>query len=1807
MLKVYRLNYYHSRFVLFVLCMIVSIIMGDFAHASAKPVSGAKMIGIKSGELRSAANLVDGCLPVSTMACSELKVGMPFNLSFDAAVSGTIGDKDGQGTGFRTVNSYSGGRAAEDGQPAVPGLPGYEPSRITLGGGRLQIVANKGIDYLTNNNQLNALGVKIDAVSKFQLEVKVVNPFNGSQAQQAGIWYGISDNTFIKLGITGNRVELRKELNDVSSTVSGTGNPDQRRTEPISGLNSRTVTLRMVIDSQANTVEGFYSTDGVTYISTGALYSSPYLNLSGTGLTQGEMFAGVFSTYRNGSSAVTYTFDDFAISNLTVEPPVAETVQIDFLPSANTVASGFTADNGLPFDAGRKFGWINAATQAPSDYSGNMRLRAGSGDAKQMTLVQMQSAVDNAAPGAWEHTVANGLYTVTVGAGDDRYYDSNHQINVEGLPVITDFRPSAQSKYRVGTATVQVNDGKLTINATGGTNTKMTYLTFKPATTVSDAIAPVASARFEGTVLSPNVYDKKVQVILTASDAGDSGLKTFQYAINGGSYTNYTAPFLIETGGNYSLTVKAADANNNETITSAYTFTVYTEPAVEPIKIDFLPAANTVASGFTADNGLPFDAGRKFGWVNAATQVPSDYSGNMRLRAGSGDAKQMTLVQMQSAVDNAAPGAWEHTVANGLYTVTVGAGDDRYYDSNHQINVEGLPVITDFRPSAQSKYRVGTATVQVNDGKLTINATGGTNTKMTYLTFKPATTVSDAIAPVASARFEGTVLSPNVYDKKVQVILTASDAGDSGLKTFQYAINGGSYTNYTAPFLIETGGNYSLTVKAADANNNETITSAYTFTVYTEPAVEPIKIDFLPAANTVASGFTADNGLPFDAGRKFGWVNAATQVPSDYSGNMRLRAGSGDAKQMTLVQMQSAVDNAAPGAWEHVVPNGRYTVTVGAGDDRYYDSNHQINVEGLPVITDFISSAQNKFRIGTATVQVNDGKLTINATGGTNTKMTYLTFSPATIVNDDISPIASAKLVGTLRSSNVYDEQVQIVLTANDEGGSGLALFQYALNDGTFINYTGPFTIENGGNYSLTIKAADGNGNQTFTSPYNFSVYKQPTTGAYMVLKNLDNFPADDQLVFSSIQTPWRRTSPEITPYNANHDRVKLRINSKGTGRLVISNLRLSNTDAWKIVSVNSDTTAKLPISITTGSYADVTIMFMAKDAASRAKVFHDTLAITSNDSISPLKRVLLHGLYQKSGEGRNEPYAQEIINAFGFTSKTGYGATDGTVKGSAVITTSSHEVPFSYLVRADESKPVTVYQLAAYHSCCASTETIRYFAKGSSSTTSLFNHNDLDGQSLLPRLRNSNSSLAQGSFSPTGAFGFKVSISSSDRTQNDGNIIGLRLVRAIDANGNVIPNAYFLNHDYINVSVTNYDYQDNMYYVENVRPETGTVHYSTLESISSSAVSFNPINTGANATIPVTLKNQGKTYPDNTSDPSAVVKSIKITGPNANEFSVGSLSATTIPIQTTAALNVKFSPTSVGIKNAALLITYNNASGPLRIPLYGIANNSSSVVSVVKRIKGGSDTDMMIGNNLYENDKNYRKGSVRLDKQVTLSDVAGTDIDSLYQTYLSAAADLAETSYEIPVSNGDYLIRMHFVENYFTATGSRVFSTTIENQAVLNNLDIFSEVKYRTALVKDFSTTVTDGVLNIKFNPVVNRLALAGLELFRVSNPNARMAAAEETSFEESGAAKSIFVYPNPTSGSEFNLSASNFGRNEKVTVTITSLSNRIIETQTIITDGTGGANIPVQLKNKLNSGMYIISASSASGVVHSKLVVEK
>lgn len=546
----------------------------------------------------------DTCAPLSTLPCAALNVNLPYRLTFDASIPNTINDKNGQGTGFTTANVYSGTRHIADGQPSIMQVPGYEPSKITIAGGRLQLVSNKGIDYQTNNNQLNVLGVKVERFGKTQLEVKLINPFNGTQSQQGGLWYGLNDKTYIKLGISGNKVELRREVNDATSTLTGTNNPDQRITPFITGLNLKTVSLRLVIDSAAQTAEGFYSTDGVNYTSTGITgYARSYLNIQNAQITTGSQFAGIFATYRNGTSAINYTFDDFSISatsQTVIQPPAEKTLAFsndtlnftvlkgaEILPQAvklisspstsvftltkstanwltlptNVVDSlkfgiqnissnlpvgtyqalvtyasegyksasllitldvvenitakivniNFQTAQSVPpveyfIDYGQaygvrygqyqgallKYGWLKRADGTPLNLVGNGRLRTLPEDILLATNFYMQANNVSGTfqgvktEGYWELEVPNGTYdaTVSVGDGNVSIAPEIDYINVEGINAISNFKPVGKQgdigRFKSSTIRVTVQDEKLTINADGGTNTKINYANIVP-------------------------------------------------------------------------------------------------------------------------------------------------------------------------------------------------------------------------------------------------------------------------------------------------------------------------------------------------------------------------------------------------------------------------------------------------------------------------------------------------------------------------------------------------------------------------------------------------------------------------------------------------------------------------------------------------------------------------------------------------------------------------------------------------------------------------------------------------------------------------------------------------------------------------------------------------------------------------------------------------------------------------------------------------------------------------------------------------------------------------------------------------------------------------------------------------------------------------------------------------------------------------------------------------------------------------------------------------------------------------------
>lgn len=232
----------------------------------------------------------------------------------------------------------------------------------------------------------------------------------------------------------------------------------------------------------------------------------------------------------------------------------------------------------------------------------------------------------------------------------------------------------------------------------------------------------------------------------------------------------------------------------------------------------------------------------------------------------------------------------------------------------------------------------------------------------------------------------------NIYDSKHAISVEGQSIIAPYTPTFATKFKTGTVD------VVVTDGN--ITVSAAGGTNTK-IAWLEILDWSTPPTPQlPLKVDFGTSASPMPAGYLNDSGQSFGArsgGYTFGWVNPGTGDPQDMTLNGRLRYSTytTDPKMLSLVQMQwtgaAASGNTNPGAWEVALPTGTYSVTVGAGDAATaFDSAHSINVENTPFITQFGPTANNRIREATGVVSVSDGRLTINATGGTNTKILYV-------------------------------------------------------------------------------------------------------------------------------------------------------------------------------------------------------------------------------------------------------------------------------------------------------------------------------------------------------------------------------------------------------------------------------------------------------------------------------------------------------------------------------------------------------------------------------------------------------------------------------------------------------------------------------------------------------------------------------------------------------------------------------------------------------------------------------------------------
>jgi len=181
---------------------------------------------------------------------------------------------------------------------------------------------------------------------------------------------------------------------------------------------------------------------------------------------------------------------------------------------------------------------------------------------------------------------------------------------------------------------------------------------------------------------------------------------------------------------------------------------------VDVLRVNFQDSATGAPSGYFADRFLGFgDRGNGFfyGWVteasvldaDGATATPIDpalYPSDAILERSGGivstyDPRLTGFAHFDLPTYPAGPAdrvAWEVGVSNGWYEVTVSIGDvaGSVAEQAFRLFVEGAAA-SSFEPTASFRTGLVTVAVEVTDGFLTLDARGGSSTKIQYLEVRP--------------------------------------------------------------------------------------------------------------------------------------------------------------------------------------------------------------------------------------------------------------------------------------------------------------------------------------------------------------------------------------------------------------------------------------------------------------------------------------------------------------------------------------------------------------------------------------------------------------------------------------------------------------------------------------------------------------------------------------------------------------------------------------------------------------------------------------------------------------------------------------------------------------------------------------------------------------------------------------------------------------------------------------------------------------------------------------------------------------
>jgi len=330
--------------------------------------------------------------------------------------------------------------------------------------------------------------------------------------------------------------------------------------------------------------------------------------------------------------------------------------------------------------------------------------------------------------------------------------------------------------------------------------------------------------------------------------------------------------------------------------------------------------------------------------------------------------------------------------------------------------------------------------------------------------------------------------------------------------------------------------------------------------------------------------------------------------------------------------------------------------------------------------------------------------------------------------------------------------------------------------------------------------------------------------------------PASDWMVFStfgSIPTCQQPLSEKNTG--------TLRIQNLGNAAINISSV--TTTDAFAAAPAQP-----LPATIGPGANLDVAITFNAT-----SDLLHKgMLTVNTSDPAAPTHTVTLSGVFQVHPQQPGEPRPDQIFNGiFGFTTTILGPGQDcyvlnlddpqcgGRVQAPGFEIALGDEVLSPYWAKADATRPVAVQEIGSWHSGYDCPNQVSYgssfgwWAKGMppmSSTQWTLSGALEDVQRVLPRTHD-HSGPSYTTFDPGGTvMGFRIENELSDDslqeqepwcTPTDKCGHRMRFWPVKNSHGTPVPNSYVVTIDWhvSDFSTSNYDYQDEVYLLDNIRP----------------------------------------------------------------------------------------------------------------------------------------------------------------------------------------------------------------------------------------------------------------------------------------------------------------------------------------------------------------------------------------------------